>query len=146
MIKHINFSQDDWIFMALFLALIFALLLTQQRNRPISSHFDLMLGQWQMYISIHVLPTVLYTFPVATTRSISFNNQIILHLLIIFFFLTTFLFDGQGSIYGEIECWSILRTSGFIKDRRKEKERRSTLGIPFNWSKWKWQNLSDVSN
>ena len=95
----------------------------QQRNRPISSHFDLMLGQWQMYISIHVLPTVLYTFPVATTRSISFNNQIILHLLIIFFFLTTFLFDGQGSIYGEIECWSFLEPQGLLKiEEKKRKE------------------------
>ena len=95
----------------------------QQRNRPISSHFDLILGQCQMYISIHVLPTVLHTFSVAMTRSISFNNQIILHLLIIFFFLTTFLFDGQGSIYGEIECWSLLEPQGLLKiEEKKRKE------------------------
>ena len=76
-----------------------------------------------MYISIHVLPTVLHTFPVATTRSISFNNHIILHLLIIFIFLTTSLFDGQGSIYGEIECWLFLEPQGLLKiEEKKRKE------------------------
>ena len=80
-----------------------------------------------MYISVHVLPTVLHTFPVATTRRISFNNQIILHLLIIFFFLTTFLFDGQSSICGEIECWSFLEVQGLLKIEEKKRKEEAVL-------------------
>ena len=58
----------------------------------------------------------------------------ILHLLIIFFFLTTFLFDGQSSIYGEIECLSFLEAEGLLKieEKKRKEEALITLEIPFN--------------
>ena len=61
----------------------------------------------QPNISIHILHTVLYTFPNVPARRIFLNNQEVLQLMIISFILMTLLFVPWVILKGEIRCWSL---------------------------------------
>ena len=56
-------------------------------------------------ISMHILHTVLYTFPkgLADEESL-FTDQKLLLLVIISFILMTLMFDSALMLYGEIRC------------------------------------------
>ena len=62
-------------------------------------------------ISMHILHTVLYTFPCKSTvtyRENLFNNQKVFELVIISFFLMTVTHDSGVILYVEIRCWTLL--------------------------------------
>ena len=59
-------------------------------------------------ISMHILHTVLYTFPEVLTRGNVFKNQELYKLLIIFLILETLVFDSGVILLGEIRSWSLL--------------------------------------
>ena len=54
---------------------------------------------------MHILHTVLYTFPkVLTDEESLFTDQKLLLLVIISFILMTLMFDSSLMLYGEIRC------------------------------------------
>ena len=58
-------------------------------------------------ISMHILHTVLYTFPEVLTRGTVFKNQELYKLVIISF-------DSGVILWGEIRSWSLLGVKGLI--------------------------------
>ena len=51
-----------------------------------------------LYIGMHILHTVFYTFPEGLTKENLFENQELLWLVIISFILMTLMFDSGGDI------------------------------------------------
>ena len=61
---------------------------------------------------MHVLHTVLYTFPNVLAKENLFNNQEVLQLIIISFILMTLMLDSWMILKGEIKCQSLLGIKG----------------------------------
>ena len=55
-------------------------------------------------ISMHILHTVLYTFPEVLKRGKVFKNQELYKLVIISLILVTLMFDSGVILLGEIRC------------------------------------------
>ena len=62
---------------------------------------------------MHILHTVLYTFPeVLTKRIYVIINSNFIQMVIISFILMTVMFDSGVILLGENKCWSLLGVKG----------------------------------
>ena len=68
----------------------------------------------QPNISMHILHTVLYTFPKVLDKENLSNKQELLQLVIISFILMTFMCDLGVKLQGEIRCELFLGVKGLI--------------------------------
>ena len=63
---------------------------------------------------MHILHTVLCTFPDVLAKENLFNNQEVLQLIIISFILMTLMFNSGVILKGEIRCWSLSEIKGLM--------------------------------